>query len=248
MQIEGLEYLLWVVGCVLNGALCLSIYLTCSYRALPFFSLWMAEAFLQSSLLFLFNSYANARHYREAYWTFNLLEIVLQVVVAFEFADKALRQGGSWVRGTKLPFLSCVIAGTLISLTVALRAHPAAVDASDFYYTRVVLLISVLMFLLAVSTLAIVYSCGSLWKPFYLYRFSGFLVWSAASAIIDTMHVYWRMASHFSALEAIRVALSEGVVLYWILTSFYPRQNNHAQTDVSELEVLKILYRSPQKG
>lgn len=220
MHVESYETLLWAVGCLLYGTLTGLIYLRRRFHELPAFSLWIGEVFFSSLLLFFCQKYVSPKHYTELYWNFEFAEIVLQMVVALEFADKALRYQGRWVEGTKVPFLLCSLLSCIAAVAFAFYAHPAAVDSLDFYYTRIELLTSILMFLISVSTLSIVYRCGSLWRPVYFLRFLGFLVWTGASSAVDAVHVVPHTEAHFATLEIAQMVITDGIFLYWILTSF----------------------------
>ena len=94
--------------------------------------------------------------------------------------------------------------------------------------------------LLVRALLIVIPLVGALFERADFYRFSGFLFWSAASALTDTMHVYWRMFHHFFALETIHSALNQGTVIFWIVCAFKGFRASDQHT--SDIEVLEALF------
>lgn len=237
------EDLIWMIGCILYGLLVVALFARRSFRSAPMFTAWITEAFLQSTLLFVLSRFNNGRLYNFTYWTFAVVEIALQVAVAVEFADQALRYGNTWVSRAKSSFVRGAVFVLMLSFVAALQAKPAVVRVPDVVYTRLEVFTSVFVFLLSTLTLTIAYRCGSLWKPQDFQRFTGFVVWSAASSVVDTLHIYWRMIDYFSVLENVHLAIGGAVVLYWIITAV-GSQSVPAHKELREVELLASLYKA----
>lgn len=232
---------LWALGFVLNALLLVVLLAKRSYKGRPFFSAWMLQALLASASLFFITRYGSEQLYSVVYWRTAYIEVLLQIAVAFEFARKALCHRGKWVDGTKGIFLGSLVFASALSLIFAVWIQPVVRDR-DYFYLRVDLFASLLVFAIAVCTVSIAYTLGSIWNKDELYWLGGFIVWSAAGAFNDTLHAYWRTADHFASLELVETAIGQGVVLYWICLLLFQRRQSPIQPH-ADIENLSLFIR-----
>ena len=219
-----LEQVFWITGSLLSFTLAGLMHVRRLHKVTPWFCAWIDQVCLSTVLLFLLSHF---RHmfYAVAFWSFNLLDVGMQIAVVLEFARIALKRGGTWVAGTLQKLLLCATLAVVLAAVLALKGQPAATTHNEIYFTRLELFSSVLIFLLAVATLSLAYTSGAMWRANELSRLFGFLAWSGSAFLLDTFHVYWRMATYFSLLEATLTTIGIGVLLYWIIVLPSPKTN-----------------------
>ena len=231
--------LLWATGTISIAILLMVILTKRRHRDYPIFTGWMLQMFLASVLLFFISRGGSEHLYSTIYWITDYIEVLFQIAVAVEFARKALRHQGHWADGTKSAFRVSMLFAVALSLFFTLWVRPV-VQHRDPFYLSVDLFTSLLVFAVAVFTVAIAYSCGSIWNKMELYRFSGFFIWTAALALNDSLHSFRWTAQRFSMFQLVGTTVGEIVVLYWTgLLLFLARESaiTH-QPDIQELSLI----------
>lgn len=232
------ENILWASSWILWCTLVIVLYRRKLYRHMPMFFLWACEILAETTILFLISRSKSNRFYDATYWLFALVEIILQLAVAFEFSNKVLRRDHCWIGNSRIPFLIGVLGVLMLSIILTTFATPAATNSVDAMYFRLSLISSLSVLFVATVTFSLANWYGAFWLRGDFYRFSGFLVWAAASALTDTAHAYWRTASHFEVIDLVRALFSQSVVMYWIITAYVAPANAHAPVEQQATELL----------
>ncbi len=91
MELNHWDVILWISGYV--GNICLMAVLCAKkrYEAFPWFTLFLANELVQDPLLALLARYGSGKHYFYAYWSLDLLDSLLLLVVIFELSRTVTR-------------------------------------------------------------------------------------------------------------------------------------------------------------
>jgi hypothetical protein len=103
----------WVAGLVGNIGLCAILIGRKRAKTFPWFTILIAQDTLQSVLLFLLHSYGSRATYFYSYWSFEVLDAVLRILVIWDLSRQTTKQ--LQVREGLRTFLSLVLAFLVIA-------------------------------------------------------------------------------------------------------------------------------------
>jgi len=91
MELSHWDIILWISGYV--GNICLMAVLCAKkrYKAFPWFTLFLANELVQDPLLALIAHYGSAKHYFYTYWSLDVLDSLLLLLVIFELSRAVKR-------------------------------------------------------------------------------------------------------------------------------------------------------------
>jgi hypothetical protein len=91
MELNHWDVILWITGYV--GNICLMAVLCAKkrYKAFPWFTLFLANELVQDPLLALLSHYGSAKHYFYAYWSLDVVDSLLLLLVIFEVSRTVTR-------------------------------------------------------------------------------------------------------------------------------------------------------------
>jgi hypothetical protein len=91
MELNHWDIILWISGYV--GNICLMAVLCAKkrYKAFPWFTLFLANELVQDPLLALLAHYGSAKHYFYTYWSLDVLDSLLLLLVIFELSRTVTR-------------------------------------------------------------------------------------------------------------------------------------------------------------
>lgn len=91
MELNHWDIILWISGYV--GNICLMAVLCAKkrYKTFPWFTLFLANELVQDPLLALLAHYGSTKHYFYAYWSLDLLDSLLLLIVIFELCRTVTR-------------------------------------------------------------------------------------------------------------------------------------------------------------
>ena len=91
MELNHWDIILWISGYF--GNICLMAVLCAKkrYKAFPWFTLFLTNELIQDPLLALVKHYGSAKHYFYAYWSLDVLDSLLLLLVIFEVSRAVTR-------------------------------------------------------------------------------------------------------------------------------------------------------------
>lgn len=115
MELTHWDIILWISGYV--GNICLMAVLCAKkrYKAFPWFTLFLANELVQDPLLALLAHYGSPKHYFYAYWSLDILDSLLLLVVIFEMSRTVTRVIGENKRAFRLHDLFWLVVAVLIT-------------------------------------------------------------------------------------------------------------------------------------
>ncbi len=247
MTIFAIEYVLWGTGLLCYGALALTMYRRELYQRSPVFAAWISEMFMSALVLIPISRCGSYQTYTLFYWLLTFLELCLQLGTAIEFSSQALRDRGLWLNGAKRYLTVGFTCAAILSCCLTILSNPAAAEGLDAFYVRVKLLTSLLTVFVTVITLTCSERHGSVWPRTELSSFFGFTVFACASAITDTLHIWWRTETTFLSLEVFRMVVSQAVLVFWLV--LHTRASRRlSEPEQQNLRQLKDAYKLAQRS
>ena len=232
---------LWAAGFILNAALLFVLIYKGRYRTVPWFTAWMGTELAYNIALFLGYRFGSKHLYYLLYWSYAFVDVSLQIAVVLEIAAGVLRRSGRWVEGARIRLVLMGAMAPLVALVMALLMQPAAKNGLDAWDARASLFTTILIFLLFIGVVAVSHQLGLGWQSYAMRESYGLVLWVLAAFITDTLHAYWRTLGHFTLLENIRIAVFQGVSIYWCIAFWLPEPAPLVMTpeNINRLEMLK---------
>src|SRR5277367_4204627 len=94
MNLTHWDILLWISGYVGNICLMFVLLKKKRYKSFPWFALFLANELVQDPFLALVQHYGSARSYFYAYWSLDVLDSLLLMVVIYELAKAIVKAVG----------------------------------------------------------------------------------------------------------------------------------------------------------
>jgi hypothetical protein len=222
VKLSLLEIALWAANSVLDVLLLVVLTWKGRWRVVPWFTAWIAYALLYALACFLDYRLGSKESYRVVYWIGAFGDFVLQIAVVAEIARSALKRGDGWVEGARAAILPFAVIGILLAAGLATWITPAASTLLDRLSARASLFSTVLVCSLFVAVVRATQNLGLDWRSFIARESFGLTVWTVVAFVTDSLHAYWRTAGHFGALENVKDAAYQGVLLFWCVAFWLP--------------------------
>ncbi len=239
MNLTLMATVLWAAGFVLNAALLFVLLYKRRYRAVPWFTLFIAGGCVYTIALFLAYRFGSKHVYAVLYWSSDFVDLLLQIAVVLEIAGTILRRSGRWVEGARVRLALMGASAPLIAGAMASLMKPAAETRLDVSLARASLFTTILVFLLFVAVVAASHQLGLGWRTYVMWESYGLVIWVSVGFLTDTLHAYWRTLGHFSLLENVHIVVYQLVSVYWIVAFWIPERATLPRA-LSESEVLRL--------
>ncbi len=222
---NAVDQILWATGLLLVVALFLVLIRRKRYRTLPWFTTWIGFQMAGSLLLFVIWRRLPV-HYNVAYWSFGVVDMILQIMILAEIARSVLCRNGAWVPGAKSRFFLLSALGAVVAAVMAAWVKPLANTPMDAWSVRGNLFTTLLVCLTFTSILSASAQFGLHWRSHVMRVGYGLTVWSLASFAVDALHGYWGATNHFKALEHFDIAVWELSLVYWSGALWVPEEES----------------------
>jgi hypothetical protein len=222
MKLSLIELALWATDAVLRLLLLLVLLCKGRWRIVPWFAIWIVFGLVYTISCFLSYQLGSKETYRIMYWVGALVDFLLQITVIAEIARSALKRDGQWVEGAKRALLPFVVIGLLAAALLATSVTPATSNLLDELSARANLFSTVLVSFLFVAVVRATQKLGLDWRSFIARVSFGLTIWTLSAFVTDSLHAYWRTMGHFGTLDNTRVAVFEGVLLFWCIALWLP--------------------------
>ena len=216
--LTNLDLLFWAAGFLSHlGLLFVLVYRR--HGSFPFFTALISLGVTQTIVLYLVRSYGTKDGYHDAYWTFALLDTLLQLCVAYEVASRVFRPLNVWAEDLRSSFVGLTAVCFAGATGVTWLARQPARSWVEAFTTRSNLFVAVLMTELLVGMLALSVRTKLPFGTHVATVAQGLGAYSLVSVLIETGHAYFGVGNDlpmFLVLSYVRMAVYLGCVGYWI--------------------------------
>jgi hypothetical protein len=217
MNLSVLDLGLWIAGLLGDAALFAILFIRRRYRDFPAFTAYICFQFALNLLLFWLFLHGLWSGYRRAYWTYVLLDFLLQLAVIWEIARIVLRPTGSWVLDAKNQFILWSAVGLLFAAALPWLITPPDAGVLPRLEVRGNLFTSLLICELIAVVTRTSRSLGLGWRNHVMALGNGWTLWAVVAILVDGLHSYFGAEHFFRGLEHIRMFAYLSVLGYWSL-------------------------------
>lgn len=215
MNLSALDYVLWAAGILGQAVLFAILMVRRRWRDFPVFALFMGfEAVLNPALYLLFR-YGSLSWYKRAYWSFVLIEFVLELGIIAEIARIVLRPTGTWVRDARKQFIFWGALGILVAAALPFLVTPPAATLLHRLEVRGDLFTSLVICELIAVVTRTSKNLGLGWRNHVMALGNGWTAWAVAAILVDGLHSYFGAERYFAELEHARMVVYLAVLGYW---------------------------------
>jgi hypothetical protein len=124
MQLTGTDLLFWAAGLFVHSLLLVVLFFRHRARTFPFFTTLIAANILNAVALYEIANHGTDQTYLIAYFSFAILDLVLQLAVTYEVARHVFCPTGTWAPDVRKGFLILVIGSIPVALLLASLTTP----------------------------------------------------------------------------------------------------------------------------
>ena len=221
MHLTGLDRLLWAL-CLAGHILLLAVLVLRRRAAVfPLFSTLIAVNIVRTVLLYFTLRLGSSETYFYTYWTLAIVDVALQLAVAYEIAAHVFQPLGAWAPDVRQSFLVIAIASVLVALGLTWLAAPPTHKLRLAIVLRGEFFSSVVLSELLVAMVALSVTLGLPWRTHVARLAQGFGVYSIFGILTDAAHNYFgssRGNQFYKSLSQIQIVLYLACVGYWTVT------------------------------
>jgi hypothetical protein len=185
------------------------------WREFPVFAALMGCETVLNPAVYLLLEFGLYGWYKRAYWTFVLIEFVLELGIIFEIARIVLRPTGTWVRDAKKQFILWSAVGILFAAALPFLVSPPAATFLQRLEVRGDLFTSLVICELIAVVTRTSRSLGLGWRNHVMALGNGWTAWAVAAILVDGLHSYFGAERYFGELEHARMVVYLAVLGYW---------------------------------
>jgi hypothetical protein len=221
MHLTSLDRLLWALALGEHCILLAVLFARHRARTFPIFTTLISANILKSVVLYFTLRLASFQVYFDTYWTLGILDVALQVLVAYELATHVFQPLGAWALDVRRSFLILIVASVLVALGLTWLASPPTRTLQAGIVIRGNFFASVLMGEIFVAMVALSVTLGLPWKTHVARLAQGFGIFSIFGIFTDAVHGYlgWGAgADYYRLVSHLQIELYLFIVVYWIIT------------------------------
>ena len=207
MNLSTLDWILVVATSLGNIALLSVLTVRDRWRGFPAFSAYIGFETVLNPVLYMLVLNGSWSWYRRAYWSFVLIEFVLEIGIIFEIAHIVLRPTGTWVRDAKKQFILWGAAGILFAAALPFLVTPPAATFLQRLEVRGDLFTSLVICELIAVVTRTSRSLGLGWRNHVMALGNGWTAWAVAAILVDGLHSYFGAERYFGELEHTRMVI-----------------------------------------
>ena len=221
MHLTRLDQLLWALS--LAGHIGLLVVLLLRRRAdvFPLFTTLIAVNIFRTGLLYFILHLGSSESYFYTYWTLAIVDVALQLAVAYEIAAHVFQPLGAWASDVRQSFLFIGVSSVLVALGLTWLAAPPTHKLRLAIVLRGEFFSSVVLSELLVAMVALSVTLGLPWRTHVARLAQGFGVYSIFGILIDAAHSYFgssRGNAFYKSLSQLQIVLYLFCVGYWTVT------------------------------
>jgi len=217
LHLTGLDRLLWALSLFGHCALLGVLLLRRRAPSFPAFTTLIAVNILRTITLYLILRFGSPDAYFYTYWTLAIVDVALQLAVAYELATHVFQPLGAWAPDLKRSLVAIAGASLLIAAGLTWLATPPATTLRLAIVLRGTFFTSALMGELFVAMIALSVTMGLPWRTHVARLAQGLGVYSIFCILTEAAHSYLG-ADRYKMVSHIRIELYLACLLYWVVT------------------------------
>jgi hypothetical protein len=217
LHLTGLDRLLWTLSLFGHCALLSVLLLRRRAPSFPAFTTLISVNILRTIALYLILRFGSPDTYFYTYWTLAIVDVALQLAVAYELATHVFQPLGAWAPDVKRSLVALAGASLLVAAVLTWLATPPATTLRLAIVLRGTFFTSALMGELFVAMIALSVTMGLPWRTHVARLAQGLGVYSIFCILTEAAHNYFG-ADRYKLVSHIRIELYLACVLYWIVT------------------------------
>ena len=217
MNLSVLDFVLWVASFLGSATLFSILIYRRRWREFPVFTTLIGYGTVLPSALYLIYLLCSNTWYKRIYWTYSLLDFLLQLGVIWEIARIVLRPTGTWVRDARKQFILWGAAGILLAAALPWLVTPPAASLLHRWEVRGNLFTSLVICELIAVVTRTSKSLGLGWRNHVMALGNGWTAWAVVAILVDGLHSYFGAERFFRELEYVRMFTYLVVLGYWMV-------------------------------
>lgn len=220
MHLTGLDLLFWAAGLVAHLVLLSVLLVRRRVKQFPIFTAFILANVLRTAVLYFVGRYGSKSAYFYTFWSFGLLDTLLQLAVIYEMYALTFRPLGVWARDVReaITWLAALTIAVAAGLTWLASPHThlwvqVVVIRGSFFS-------SLCMSELFVGMIALSVKAGLPWKTHVARISQGLGLYSTIDVLIEAAHSYFgviRSVQTYTTLSHARMTAYLICVGYWTL-------------------------------
>jgi hypothetical protein len=247
MHLSHLDSFFWLSGLAGHVTLLFILLYRGRMRNFPLFTGLIAANVLKTTTLYLIYPRAQTGYsyaYFYTYWGFGVLDVLLQLAVAYEVASHVFRPVGVWASDLHRNLAWLIVFSLCVAASLAWLSSPRTYRWREAVVIRGSLFSAALLAELFVGMTALSVTAGLPWKTHGARIAQGLGIYSVFCIVVEAGDSYFGMANGTTAsmiLTEARMALYLLCLSYWIIT-LYRRQPQQERLP-DEIEAYLVLLR-----
>lgn len=221
MHFSHFDLLLWAAGSVGEVALLAVLVIRRRVKVFPVFTLFMTVNVAKSLVMFPIYLHGSRSAYFYTYVGFLILDLTLQLVVAFEMATRVFRPVRAWSREVARNLASLAIVSFSLATLLSLLAQPHTGFVATEAIIRFDLFSAILVSTLFVGFVALSVRAGLPWRTHVARISQGLAVYSIFDVIIETARSCFGVSTttdFYRVMSEARIIIYSACLIYWIIT------------------------------
>jgi hypothetical protein len=220
MHLTGLDFIFWAAGFAAHLVLLGVLLIRRRFRVCPIFTALIVTNIVRTITLYIVLLSWNRAGYFYTFWSFGIVDTMIELSVVYEMYSLTFRPLGSWPRDVRSALVCVVTLSVAVAAGLTWLAVPSGrlwvqvvVIKSDFFSAAFMSGLFVGMIFLSVRA-------GLPWKTHVARIAQGFGAYSMIEVLIETGHICFGLgakSSTYTALSHFRMSAYLFCVSYWIL-------------------------------
>jgi hypothetical protein len=217
MNLSALDFALWVANFLGSATLFSILIYRRRWKGFPVFTVFIGFDGAVNAALFLIFLHNSLVWYTRIYWTYSLLDFLLQLGVIWEIARVVMRPTGTWVRDARKQFILWGAAGILLAAALPFLVSPPAATLLHRLEVRGNLFTSLVVCELIAVVTRTSKSLGLGWRNHVMALGNGWTAWAVVAILVDGLHSYFGAERYFREMEHARMFVYLAALGYWMV-------------------------------
>jgi hypothetical protein len=220
MHLTGLDLLFWAAGLVAHLTLLFVLLVCRRVKMFPIFTSLIAVNVGRTIALMLVGRHWIKASYFYTFWSFGILDTLLELLVVYEMYAKTFRPHGAWAPDLRRAFSSLMVLTISVATALTWLAAPPARVWMQVIVIKGNFFSAVSMSELFVGMIALSVKVGLPWKTHVARISQGLGVYSLIDVLIETGHSYFGAGPNtemYTTLSHVRMSAYLCCVAYWIV-------------------------------
>ncbi|HEX4005899.1 MAG TPA: hypothetical protein VHX60_06970 [Acidobacteriaceae bacterium] len=227
MNITSLAGALWAAGFAEHVLLLLVLVVRQRWRKFPFFTAFIVFNVARTIVLFCAYRFGSSPLYAGLYWSADVADLVLQILVLLEAMRIVLRPAGVWAHDARRRFRLLAGMGVLAAFALAYAAHPHVSGTMHAWIEQGEVFSAALGLVLFIALGSATTFLGLVWEKHIAALATGWAVWVIVNFLVEGAYSYLGSPWHGIDLDMIRIVVYQLVTVYWAIMFWLPEPEKH---------------------